>query len=117
MPRIRLSRKQFEALSNVSENEPVVILNLLKFPDSGELNNEYMKATYPFFVNSGAEILYQENIIHTFISDKNVAKWNKMLLVKYASKNNFINITTAEGYAGHLRAAALSDSRLFVCQY
>ncbi|MFB0946217.1 MAG: hypothetical protein ACJAZY_001603 [Spirosomataceae bacterium] len=92
------------------------MLNLLKFSDSGDLYKTYMKAAYPFFVSSGAEILYQGDIIHTFIGDENAAEWDKMLLVKYASKTTFIKMTTAEGYPNDLRTAALSDSCLFVCQ-
>lgn len=116
MPHINPTRKQFEALAAIPKNQPVVMLNLLKFSDSGDLYKTYMKAAYPFFVNSGAEILYQGNIIHTFIGDENAAKWDKMLLVKYACKTDFIKITTAEGYPSKLRIAALSDSRLFVYQ-
>lgn len=116
MPHINPTRKQFERLAEIPENQPVVMLNLLKFSDSGELYKKYMNAAYPFFVSSGAEILYQGKIIHTFIGDENAAEWDEMLLVKYASKNDFIKMTTAEGYPSDLRAAALSDSRLFVCQ-
>ncbi len=92
------------------------MLNLLKFVDSGELYNVYMQAAYPFFIDSRAEILYQGKIINTFIGDENSAEWDKMLLVKYASKSDFIAMTTAEGYPNKLRHAALEDSRLFVCQ-
>lgn len=92
------------------------MLNLLKFSDSGELYKKYMEAAYPFFMSSGAEILYQGNIIHTFIGDENASEWDEMLLVKYASKNNFIKMTTAEGYPSNLRSTALLNSRLFVCQ-
>lgn len=116
MPHINPTRKQFEALAGVPDNQPVVMLNLLKFSDSGDLYKQYMKAAYPFFVNSGAEILYQGNIIHTFIGDENAAEWDKMLLVKYACKTDFIKMTTAAGYPNALRSTALSDSRLFVCQ-
>jgi uncharacterized protein (DUF1330 family) len=116
MPHINPTRNQIEALSNIPENEPVVMLNLLKFPDLGDKYKEYMKAAYPFFINSGAKILYQGNVIHTFIGDENAAEWDKMLLVKYACKTHFINMTSAEGYPNKLRAAALADSRLFVCQ-
>lgn len=116
MPHINPTRNQLEALMKIPDGEPVVMLNLLKFADSGEAYKKYMKAAYPFFVSSGAEILYQGNIIHTFIGDENAAEWDKMLLVKYACKTDFIKMTTAEGYPNQLRSAALSDSRLFVCQ-
>jgi uncharacterized protein (DUF1330 family) len=116
MPHINPTRNQFEALIKIPNNEPVIMLNLLKFSDSGELYEKYMKAIYPFFVSSGAEVLYQGNVIHTLIGDENASEWDEMLLVKYASKNDFIKMTTAEGYPSDLRAAALTDSRLFVCQ-
>lgn len=116
MSHINPTRKQFETLDGIPENQPVVMLNLLKFSDSGDLYKEYMKAAYPFFVSSGAEILYQGNIIHTFIGDENATEWDKMLLVKYACKTDFIKMTTAAGYPNALRSTALSDSRLFVCQ-
>jgi uncharacterized protein (DUF1330 family) len=116
MPHINPTRNQFEALAEIPESQPVVMLNLLKFSDSGDLYKEYMKAAYPFFVSSGAEILYQGSVIHTFIGDENAAEWDKMLLVKYASKTDFIKMTTSEGYPNSLRGTALSDSRLFVCQ-
>jgi uncharacterized protein (DUF1330 family) len=117
MPHINPTRNQFEALlTKIPDNEPVVMLNLLKFSDSGELYKSYMRAAYPFFVKSGAEILYQGSIIHTFIGDENASEWDRMLLVKYASKISFNNMTTADEYPNDLRAAALADSRLFVCQ-
>ena len=116
MPHINPTRTQFEGLANIPDNQPIVMLNLLKFSDTGELYQHYMKAAYPFFVKSGAEILYKGKIIHTFIGDESTIEWDEMLVVKYASKSDFISMTTADGYPGHLRQQALTDSRLFVCQ-
>lgn len=116
MPYLTPTQNQLEALANIPDNEPVIMLNLLKFSDSGELYKNYTEAAYPFFKESGAEILYQGKVIHTFIGDENASEWDKMLLVKYDSKTDFINMVTAQNYPNQLRNVALSDSRLFVCQ-
>lgn len=120
MPHVNPTRQQAQDLAALPDATPVVMLNLLKFnkldKQATEKYKNYMKAAYPFFVASGAEILYHGKVVHTFIGNESEAEWDEMLLVKYKQKSDFIGMTTAQGYPHNLRAEALEDSRLFVCQ-
>ncbi|MFT4532858.1 MAG: hypothetical protein ACJA1A_000846 [Saprospiraceae bacterium] len=109
---------------------PVVMLNLLRFNEiadfrlCSELMTElpisgrqcykmYMKHTSSFLKQAGSDLLYFGNTLPNLIGPLD-EKWDVMLLVKHASKEDFLKFATNEEYLkikGY-RTAALADSRL-----
>jgi len=43
-------------------------------------------------------------------------EWDKILIVEYAKKSDFINMITTEGYPAEMRKSAIEDSRLIFCE-
>lgn len=109
---------QFSDLQKVAEGEPFQMLNLLKFKKDGgaEKYKEYMRAAAPFFARANAEVLYYGNAELTLIGPSETREWDKILLVEYASKEDFLAMITDVNYPTHLRKAALEDSRLLLCR-
>ncbi|WP_276472967.1 hypothetical protein [Maribacter huludaoensis] len=118
-----INKEQLKALSLLPADKPVVMMNLLKFKDtvaetglSGtESYKGYMKAAMPFFIKANAEILYLGKPQRTLIGPESEALWDKILLVKYKTPVDFLEMITAKGYPTHLRDKALLDSRLIQC--
>lgn len=113
-----------------SMDGPVVMLNLLRFNEVADFNacpelktetpisgrecyKTYMKYTAPFLTEAGGELLYFGNTLPYIIGPMD-EKWDVMLLVKHASKEEFIKFSSNEQYLKILgyRTAALKDSRL-----
>ncbi len=100
------------------------MLNLLKFKNhvaetglSGkDQYKEYMKATTPFFQKSNAKILFYGEPQFTIIGPKGDLEWDKILIVEYEKKEDFVNMITDKDYPSHLRTLALEDSRLIFCK-
>ncbi|MDA8692450.1 DUF1330 domain-containing protein [Saprospiraceae bacterium] len=98
------------------------MINLLKFKkqvsDSDmtgiEKYAEYMKAVMPFFIKSEGQIVYDGKPQLSLIGPKE--EWDKILIVEYPSKAHFVNMITTKGYPSAIRASALEDSRLILCQ-
>ena len=109
---------------------PIVMLNLLRFkevadfstcpelkpelPMSGrECYKLYMKHTSAFLKIAGSELLYFGNT-QPYVIGPLEEEWDVMLLVKHASKEEFLKFASNEEYLrikGY-RTAALADSRL-----
>jgi len=112
---------QMKSIFTKEIDGPIQMLNLLKFKNevngkSGEEQyKEYMKAAMPFFESSGAKIIYFGRSILSVIGPDEV-EWDKILLVEYPNKQNFMDMAMAEGYPTQLRDDALEDSRLVLCQ-
>lgn len=121
---IEINQMEFKAFAQLPKTQPVVMLNLLKFKtkvDGTSVSGEdgykaYMKAAMPFFNKANAEILFFGKPQHTLIGPEEEELWDKILLVKYNSVNDFLMMIKAEGYPTHLRKQALFDSRLIHCK-
>jgi uncharacterized protein (DUF1330 family) len=96
------------------------MINLLKFKDkvddSGTTGKQayltYMKAAIPFFSKINARIIYDGYSQLTLIGpDK---EWDKILIVEYDSKADFMNMIQSDDYPLSLRSQALEDSRLIL---
>lgn len=110
-------RSQIKALMTHGYSGAVLMLNLLKYKPivdgiSGkEKYREYMHAAQPFMEKVGGVVTFYGNPMATVIGpDKN--EWDKVMIVRYESKEDFLRMTKLEGYPHHLRTAALLDSRL-----
>lgn len=118
-----INEAEFKAFSQLPGTQAVVMLNLLKFKakiDDTSMSGEdgykaYMKAAMPFFNLANAEVLFFGKPQHTLIGPEDKERWDKVLLVKYKSVNDFLDMITSEGYPSDLRKQSLLDSRLIHC--
>lgn len=118
-----ITSEQAKAFGALSVDTPLQMLNLLKFKDqvaetglSGEEQYKaYMKAATPFLQKANGVVLYLGKPKLTLIGPQSL-EWDKVLIVEYANKQDFINMSRAEGYPFELRSLALADSRLIFCE-
>ncbi len=121
---LEINPEQFKAFMQMPPDQPVVMLNLLKFKKkdvetglSGEASySKYMKVAMPFFKKANAEVLFFGHPQQMLIGPEDEVLWDKVLLIKYESLTDFISMVKAEGYPSHLRKQALLDSRLIHCE-
>lgn len=117
------NQELFQAFMASPEEGPFQMLNLLKFKDKvaetgttgAEAYLEYMQAVQPFFLASKAKVVYMGKPLFTLIGPEDGLEWDKVLIVEYASKADFIGMVTKEDYPRELRKRALENSRLIVC--
>ncbi|SHI34375.1 hypothetical protein [Aquimarina spongiae] len=120
---IEVTPEKFKEFIDFEIEGPFQMLNLLKFKEKvnetgtsgAEAYLEYMKAATPFFQDSKAKIIFNGKPMFNIIGPENHLEWDKVLIVEYASKQDFLGMITKEGYPGHLRTRALEDSRLILC--
>lgn len=118
-----LTKEQFKAFAALPIDAPLQMLNLLKFKEKvegsdisgAERYKEYMKATVPFFAKSKAKVNFYGDAKFTLIGPQEL-EWDKVLIVEYANKSDFINMITTEGYPSEMRKSAIEDSRLIFCE-
>ncbi len=116
-----MTKEQFNAFIALPIDKPFQMLNLLKFRKgldekglTGEQNyNEYSLAAFQFLQKAKAKILYYGVVQLTLIGPE--LEWDKVLIIEYPSKHDFLSMITAEDYPAKLRKAALLDSRLILC--
>ena len=75
----------------------------------------YMKAALPFIKQSNAKVVWYGKAQFTLIGPTDTLEWDKIIIVEYATKSDFINMVMQKDYPNHLRVAALSDARLIFC--
>ena len=115
MPTILPDQEQFEILNAISDDTPLVMVNMLRFkPEGGEaLYEQYSQLTMRILDRIGAKVIYYGSDCMTFIGDD---KWDAVLMVQYPSRSVFVEMITDEKYleASQYRTQALVDSRLYV---
>jgi uncharacterized protein (DUF1330 family) len=117
---------QIAALANSDLEEPVVMLNLLRFKDRADGIDEgmsgreayarYGELTAPFLAGVGGRLLMAVEASEVVIGPQET-EWDMALLVEYPSRKRFLEMATNPDYlAVHAhREAALEDSRLIAC--
>jgi hypothetical protein len=75
-----------------------------------------MAAAMPFFAHIEADIIFKGKPQAMILGPAEEQIWDEVLIVKYANKNEFIKLTQMKDYPFHIRASALSDSRLIFCK-
>ncbi len=118
-----ITKKQFQDFMEFEVDGPFQMINLLKFKDKveetgttgAEAYAQYMNAILPFFQDTRAKVLYQGKPLFGLIGPEDTIEWDKVLIVAYESKQEFIGMITKEGYPAEMRSRALVDSRLILC--
>lgn len=120
------TQSQIEALAASDSEEPVIMLNLLRFKsradgiDEGLSGREayarYGEATAPFLAAVGGRLLSAVEGGQVVIGPEE-GEWDMALLVEYPSRKRFLEMASNPDYlAVHAhREAALEDSRLIAC--
>ncbi|WP_424001175.1 DUF1330 domain-containing protein [Maribacter sp. IgM3_T14_3] len=120
---LEINEEQFKAFVKLPKDTSVVMLNLLKFKElvtetglsGADSYKEYMKKATPFFIKAEAEILFMGKENTMLIGPEDEELWDKILLIKYKTISDFLEMIQTEGYPSHLRNQALEDSRLIHC--
>jgi len=124
---IQPTREQIEQLAASPSEQPVVMLNLLRFKDraagideglSGlEAYQRYAEAVAPFLRRVGGRVLVSVEAHETVIGPA-AREWDMVLMVEYPSRRKFLEMATDAEYLKihEHRAAGLADSRLLACE-
>lgn len=116
---------QVERLAASESDQPVVMLNLLRFKEQADGIDEgisgreayarYGEAAAPHLAAAGGRVLSAVEASEVVIGPED--EWDVALLVEYPSRSNFLKMATDPEYlkAHEHRAAALADSRLIAC--
>ncbi|MEI8286576.1 MAG: DUF1330 domain-containing protein [Actinomycetes bacterium] len=122
MPSIDSNPDAIIAMEKADPNQPIIILNMLRFRETAleGFGVDGMSGRDAFFrygqmnaednVTYGAEPIWAGPAHNTIIGDE---KWDLVLLVKYPSRQHFIDKLNDPVYlaSAQVRAAALEDSR------
>ncbi len=124
MSAIRPNKQQFAELIDAPDDEPVVMLNLLKFKETaddghGRGADEYAKygdAVVQMVEDRGGKVLWIGRADQILIGDPAVG-WDSVALVEYPSRKSFIDMVTAPDYekAHEHRESGLERTVLIAC--
>ena len=117
-------RGQFEAFKALTRDEPVMMLNLLKFRDKAayedgrdvsgaEAYAAYGRESAPIFRRVGGEIIWRGKPELMLIGPAG-KKWDLIFIARYPTASAFLEMVTDPDYqlAVRHRQAAVLDSRL-----
>ncbi len=114
-----------QVLANTPKNQPVVMLNLLRFRDRANYPDQAMERTgreaYKVYMEQaaacvqevGAEVIWSGRSVGALIAPPDES-WDQVVLVRYPSIDAFMAMIESEEYRGVVkhRTAAVQDSRL-----
>lgn len=123
MPTIDFDRDALAAMAKRNPDEPVVMLNLLRYRDTAAPGHgvdglsgrdafaEYGRRFATLEPRFGGKPIWMGRALHTLIGAEN---WDVMILVRYPTRRQFIAMMNDPDYRAiaPIRAAALADSRL-----
>ena len=97
MSDIKSNEKEFKRLAASTNQEPFVMLNLLKFRKEGgrEAYFRYIAESEPYVKGVGAEVLYfgkADELVY------GTETWDIVMLVKYPSRKAFLKMANDPGY-------------------
>ena len=117
-------RAQFDAFKELPRDEPVMMLNLLRFRENASYEDgreatgaeayaAYGKESAPIFRRVGGEIIWRGKPEVVVIGPKD-EQWDEIFVARYPTASAFLKMVTDPDYriAVKHRQAALADSRL-----
>jgi uncharacterized protein (DUF1330 family) len=103
-----------EAQPKEMSDEPVIVLNLLKFKSEDSLNSYFDYATNFFrtFGSRGAEVIYCGKLMEKV--QGNAGDWDVVILVRYTNRKMFYDMLRSDEYLSfsHLRENAMENAVL-----
>jgi uncharacterized protein (DUF1330 family) len=116
MSSLEPTREQMAALAGRPADEPVVMINLLKFKADGgrESYMRYAQEVVPHLQRVGGTVRYAGSAPTQVIGEGEKPLWDAILVVQYPSPAAFIDMVTDEDYLKihEYRAAALDRGDL-----
>src|SRR5262249_46505531 len=121
------TQSQIEQLAEQPADEPIVMLNLLRFKDAADgidagVSGEEAHARYglqaaPFLSRVGGRVLQAVEARQSVIGP-DALEWDMAILVEYPSAKRFLEMAMDPDYLRihEHRDAALADSRLIACR-
>lgn len=93
--------EQFAAVAARPADEPVVMINLLRFKADGGLERyaQYGRDVTPHLERVGATVLYAGGAPAVVIGEGERPWWDAILVVQYPSPQAFIDMVTTQEYA------------------
>jgi len=108
------NEEQFQALAANPNEEPFVMLNLLKFKDGAgrEAYSRYIAESRPFAESVGAKVIYFGRARELL---NGTETWDIVMLVRYPSRKAFLEMANNPDYlkAHGFRAEALERAVLY----
>lgn len=126
-------REAFEAFKALPRNEPIWMLNLVRFRDradypaghpdadkgrsGAEAYREYGRASGPVFARVGGSVVWRGSMQNVLIGPQ-TEHWDAIFIAHYPSAGAFLEMVTDPDYrlAVVHRQAAVETSRLIRCQ-
>jgi uncharacterized protein (DUF1330 family) len=95
------TREQLDALSADEHDGPVVMLNLVRYDGAGgkEEYLTYSRGFIPLLKQLGGTILWGGDVTGVAIGDDAADDWDYAVLVRYPSRQAFVDVMTSEAYA------------------
>ncbi len=123
MGSVHSDREALAAMANADPDEPVVMLNLLRYREQAETGygvdglsgreayEIYGKRFAELFSQYGGEPIWMGRAHNSIIGAE---EWDIVILVRYPTRRQFVDMFNAPEYLeiAPIRAAALADSRL-----
>ena len=107
------TKEQLESLSARPADEPVVMVNLLKFRDGGRDSYvRYAQEAGPHLERVGGAVLYAGEAPAQIIGDDPTPWWDAIVVVRYPSPAAFMAMVSAEDYPHRHRTDALERGDL-----
>lgn len=112
---VKKNTDAFKKLAGSTNEEPFVMLNLLKFKKDGgrETYLRYIKESGPFVEGVGGNVLYFGKATELL---NGTETWDIVMLVQYPSRKAFLEMADNPGYlkVHELREQALERADLYV---
>jgi uncharacterized protein (DUF1330 family) len=107
---------QAELLAQFPEDRPLTMINLLRFnqPDGAAHYERYAREVQPHLERVGATAIYAGTAEALVIGEGLRPWWDAIIVVRYPTRQAFVDMATGEGYAEvhEHRSAALERAEL-----
>jgi uncharacterized protein (DUF1330 family) len=120
---VQPSEAQLAELMKMPRDEPLVMLNIIRFKEKTDADDEtgweayarYAQRVKPLLQAAGGKLLWQGTVRHTLIGDPALPP-DAVFLVQYPSLNHFINMIQSPEYQeiARDRVAGLEFGGLYV---
>jgi uncharacterized protein (DUF1330 family) len=102
----------FAALAELPDDEPLIMLNLLEYTDTGETYAKYGRIALPQIQKRGGRILYGGTPLR---DDPIAGHWDRVIIVYYPSRAAFLDMMADPAYREGLphRTAGLKRTVLY----
>src|SRR3954452_23338065 len=98
---MEFTEAQLDALLADEEIGPVVMLNLVKYNDTGGLDEylAYSRGFIPLLKRCGGTILWAGDVTGVALGDDAADDWDYAVLVQYPDRQAFVDVMTSDDYA------------------